>query len=196
MWEWWESHSFVVTKLLFETANAKQSFSFVEIMKWFSQLNRKKNRNKTTKLYSSRLGILNMSFPTISEKKPAELNPWSLPWNLKIHHWNLKIHHWNLTISFWEAGSIQLDILGYLSEGFLTLALWQSVEFMTSLCAQTPTFVHVKKSTCNPLFTQVFPVAILKKHVIWPIYGCFEKEWYPQIIHFNRIFHYKPFILG
>ena len=28
------------------------------------------------------------------------------------------------------------------------------------------------------------------------IYGCFQKEWYPQIIHFNRVFHHKPSILG
>ena len=28
------------------------------------------------------------------------------------------------------------------------------------------------------------------------IYGCFRKWWYPQIIHFNRVFHYKPSILG
>ena len=26
--------------------------------------------------------------------------------------------------------------------------------------------------------------------------GCFQKSWYPQIIHFNRVFHYKPSILG
>ena len=26
--------------------------------------------------------------------------------------------------------------------------------------------------------------------------GCFQKWWYPQIIHFNRAFHYKPSILG
>ncbi len=25
---------------------------------------------------------------------------------------------------------------------------------------------------------------------------CFQKSWYPQIINFNRIFHYKPSILG
>ena len=35
----------------------------------------------------------------------------------------------------------------------------------------------------------------------WPTgkensYGCFLKWWYPQIIHFNRVFHYKPSILG
>ena len=27
-------------------------------------------------------------------------------------------------------------------------------------------------------------------------YGCFLKWWYPQIIHFNRVFHYKPSNLG
>ena len=27
-------------------------------------------------------------------------------------------------------------------------------------------------------------------------YGCFLKWWYPQIIHFNRVFRYKPSILG
>ena len=26
--------------------------------------------------------------------------------------------------------------------------------------------------------------------------GCFQKWWYPQIIHFDRVFHYKPPILG
>ena len=26
--------------------------------------------------------------------------------------------------------------------------------------------------------------------------GGFLKWWYPQIIHFNRVFHYKPSILG
>ena len=28
------------------------------------------------------------------------------------------------------------------------------------------------------------------------IHGRFRKWWYPQIIHFNRVFHYKPSILG
>ena len=28
------------------------------------------------------------------------------------------------------------------------------------------------------------------------IYGCFQKKWYPQIIHFNRVVHYKKSILG
>ena len=26
--------------------------------------------------------------------------------------------------------------------------------------------------------------------------GCFQKKWYPEIIHFNRVFHYKPSFLG
>ena len=30
---------------------------------------------------------------------------------------------------------------------------------------------------------------------IW-IYGCFRKWWYPQIIHFKRVFPYRPSILG
>ena len=28
------------------------------------------------------------------------------------------------------------------------------------------------------------------------LHGCFRKWWYPQIIHFNRVFHYKPSIWG
>ena len=30
----------------------------------------------------------------------------------------------------------------------------------------------------------------------FPVYGCFLKWWYPQIIHFNRVFHYKPSSFG
>ncbi len=34
-------------------------------------------------------------------------------------------------------------------------------------------------------------------NTLWfPTFGCFQKQWYPQIIHFNRVFHYKPSILG
>ena len=28
------------------------------------------------------------------------------------------------------------------------------------------------------------------------VFRCFLKWWYPQIIHLNRVFHYKPSILG
>ena len=34
------------------------------------------------------------------------------------------------------------------------------------------------------------------KIIIMHLYGCFQKWWYPQIIHFNRVFHDKPSILG
>ncbi len=44
---------------------------------------------------------------------------------------------------------------------------------------------------------------VLKKtghRFIWSSYlflsGCFQKLWYPQIIHFDRVFHYKPSIFG
>ena len=33
------------------------------------------------------------------------------------------------------------------------------------------------------------------KEWIFPC-GCFQKKWYPQIMNFNRVFHYKPSILG
>ena len=37
----------------------------------------------------------------------------------------------------------------------------------------------------------------LKKSMMFVLsYGCFQKWWYPQIINFNRDFHYKPSILG
>ena len=32
--------------------------------------------------------------------------------------------------------------------------------------------------------------------VVWSIYGGFLEWWYPQIIHFNRVSHYKPSIFG
>ena len=34
------------------------------------------------------------------------------------------------------------------------------------------------------------------KHSVKCTYGYFLKWWYPQITHFNRVFHYKPSILG
>ena len=34
-------------------------------------------------------------------------------------------------------------------------------------------------------------------HIVAQVgYGGFLKWWYPQIIHFYRVFHYKPSILG
>ena len=39
------------------------------------------------------------------------------------------------------------------------------------------------------------PGVSAKCGVDWP-FGCFLKWWYPQIIHLNRIFHWKPSIWG
>ena len=43
---------------------------------------------------------------------------------------------------------------------------------------------------------QGFKDCLLKCKKRMDVYGCFQKWWYPQIIHFNRDFHYKPSILG
>ena len=40
------------------------------------------------------------------------------------------------------------------------------------------------------LLAQQSPYKILR------VYGCFLKWWYPQVIHFNRVFHINPSILG
>ena len=34
------------------------------------------------------------------------------------------------------------------------------------------------------------------KNIYTPVNGCFQKKGYPQIMNFNRVFHYKPSILG
>ena len=36
----------------------------------------------------------------------------------------------------------------------------------------------------------------IKPYYKWGWYGCFQNRGYPQIIHFSRVFHYKPSILG
>ena len=43
-----------------------------------------------------------------------------------------------------------------------------------------PSWMEEHNSTSIPVYT----------------YGCFQKQWYPQIIHVNRVFHCKPSILG
>ena len=68
-------------------------------------------------------------------------------------------------------------------------------------------FSGEKKQPCRfELFQKKHPSAPL---VVWvaggfgiqigryPLYRCFQKQWYPQIIHFNRVFPYnKSSILG
>ena len=45
----------------------------------------------------------------------------------------------------------------------------------------------------NDLYSQDANLRITQ-YLIW--YGCFQKYAYPQIIHSNKVFHYKPSILG
>ena len=48
----------------------------------------------------------------------------------------------------------------------------------------------------NVLYIQPGKFNTMGENLSRPRYGCFQKKWYPQIIHFNRVFHYKPSILG
>ena len=59
----------------------------------------------------------------------------------------------------------------------------------------------VKQMYCTRIINQLMIEAdsdYQYKNRFWSAsrYGCFRKLWYPQIIHFNRDFHYKPSILG
>ena len=54
---------------------------------------------------------------------------------------------------------------------------------------------------CGPCPRKLGVVNFVSDHLGWmdeikKTCGCFRKWWYPQIIHFNRVFHYKPSILG
>ncbi len=46
----------------------------------------------------------------------------------------------------------------------------------------------------TPPVTKRIQKVACERHL--PTYGCFQKWGYHQIIHFNRVFHYKPSILG
>ena len=58
----------------------------------------------------------------------------------------------------------------------------------------------IAKKISSTLFLKVRnePLHFLncKTMVVMPTYGWFLKWWYLQIIHFNRVFQYKPSILG
>ena len=78
--------------------------------------------------------------------------------------------------------------------------LLEAVEY---LCAYirvplgtTPNSPTAPPSLFESMISKNFPWTV--GYVIVPrrVYGCFLKWWYPQIIHFNRVFHYKPSILG
>ena len=50
--------------------------------------------------------------------------------------------------------------------------------------------------TCPKIFELPPPRSFVLLNPNFTTFGCFLKCWYPQIIHFNRVFHYKPSILG
>ena len=75
---------------------------------------------------------------------------------------------------------------------FIPPSLQQTVNIHTKLSmhiesmalgGNMPWFIH--ESLCFTVLRSQFN-----------IYGCFQKKGYPQIIHFNRVFPYKPSILG
>ena len=53
------------------------------------------------------------------------------------------------------------------------------------------------KKHCSPYAVEHCSVPqAVEHHGTMVTYGWFQKWWYPQIINFNRVFHYKPAILG
>jgi len=53
------------------------------------------------------------------------------------------------------------------------------------------------QDTSCPSVTQSSPMMFLIHVMVrGSTFGRFQKYWYPQIIHFNRVFYYKPSILG
>ena len=48
----------------------------------------------------------------------------------------------------------------------------------------------------GPRFFAVYWGLVLPATSYPGTYGCFQKSWYPQIMNFNKVFHYKPSILG
>ena len=68
------------------------------------------------------------------------------------------------------------------------------------LCLRRTTVLRAPTSFCEWLLPAPTSIGWWKEFnapiYYWDLYGCFLKWWYPQIIHFHRVFHYKPSILG
>ena len=73
---------------------------------------------------------------------------------------------------------------------------------MVNVVSMFFTGLHVQSPFQAGLSDPLWPIRPKQtKYRTWPTgkensYGCFLKWWYPQIIHFNRVLHYKPSILG
>ena len=71
--------------------------------------------------------------------------------------------------------------------------------FSAVFCHTSPTLALCCTSRWRPWSSASYnfhkPKVAVQMESRWG-YGCFRKWGYPQIIHFNRVFHYKPSILG
>ena len=69
------------------------------------------------------------------------------------------------------------------------------ITVLENYMAQSPTYWFTL-TLYSPTLQGICASAILTLKVSLFLYGCFRKWWYPQIIQFNRDFHYKSSILG
>ena len=66
---------------------------------------------------------------------------------------------------------------------------WQYSGVMSHYQPQT---MHCDMPECLKITIDLYCLI----HPKWVPFVCFQKKWYPQIIHFNEVFHHKPSILG
>ena len=80
--------------------------------------------------------------------------------------------------------------LGSLLDSKAKRVFWRlHFAYNQNLSATKPIGFTVQNIHCSPW--------TIRKHIEQVAQcGCFPKWWYPQIIHFSRVFHYKPSCLG
>ena len=115
--------------------------------------------------------------------------------SLKISTWNPKQPFINGCFN-WMIANLYIGNGCFTKHPFLTMVVWGSRKFAFALSCLPSTKISTWSGIC-PRRMRLF---LRKGPRFWPgpqwIGGCFQKLWYPQIINFNRIFHYKPSILG
>ena len=109
----------------------------------------------------------------------AVFSPWSLTATLPLKNgWERKTRTFPFGF-FWPIfrGELAVKLQGGYAFGLVALQFvsWEFNDFNAAFCC---CFLPETNSQFAPEN------------------GCFQKSWYPQIIHFNRVFHYKPSILG
>ena len=124
--------------------------------------------------------------PTNGEFLP---NVYSLPCDVFIYTKALIIF-WESKCLSWCLDFCELSAMTACS-GFMEQKLWhKKLEDFESFGRA---FGRSKFENSPPRNSTWTPPRITQ---FWKQYGCFRKSGYPQIIHFNRVFHYKPSILG